>query len=116
MRVTANGARSFIVDKNTTRGRIRITLGPAGTDALTVPQAREKARIALGLISEGYTREQIEDRLARVEDRIPEGATTLDDVLKRYLAERAHKLAERTKADYPKLVKTYLPGLAVSPP
>ena len=33
---------------------------------------------------------------------------TLDQVLKMYLAERAHKLADRTKSDYGKLVETYL--------
>src|SRR5262245_35254186 len=78
VRVTTGGARSFVVDKNTKRGRIRITLGPAGTDALTVPQAREQARIAIGLIAEGYTPQQIRDRLGRVDDRIPLDAMTLD--------------------------------------
>src|SRR5688572_2205621 len=71
VRVTAGGARSFVVDKNTARGRIRITLGPAGTDAMTAVQAREQAVIALGMIKEGRTPDQIRDRLARVEDRIP---------------------------------------------
>lgn len=108
VRVTAGGARAFVVDKNTKRGRIRITLGPAGTDAMTVLHAREKAQIALGLIAEGFGADQIKDRLARVEDRIPDGAVTLDQALERYLAERKHKLAERTVSDYRKLVHTHL--------
>jgi integrase len=108
VRVTANGARSFVVDRNTSRGRVRITLGPAGTDALTVPQAREKARIAIGLIGQGYTREQIEERLARAEDRVPPSAMTLDQVLDRYLKRRKHKLAERTRRDYRNLMDTHL--------
>ena len=108
VRVTSNGARSFIVDRNTTRGRIRITLGPAGTDELTVPRAREQARIALGLIGQGYTREQVEERLARAEDRIPSGAVTLEQVFTRYLARRRHKLSERTRSDYRQLVDTHL--------
>jgi integrase len=109
VRVTRNGARSFMVDKNSVeRGRVRITLGPAGTDAMTAVQAREQARIALGLMEEGYTPDKIKDRLQRAEDRIPEGAVTLNQVLEKYLAERKHKLAARTVADYRKLVKVYL--------
>lgn len=109
VRVTANGARSFIVDKNSVeRGRVRITLGPAGTDAMTAVQAREKARIAIGMLQEGHTPQQIKDRLARVEDRIPEGAWTLDKVLDQYLTHRRHKLAERTVSDYRKFVEKYL--------
>jgi integrase len=108
VRVTANGARSFVVDRNTSRGRIRITLGPAGTDTLTVPQAREKARIAIGLIGQGYTREQIEERLARAEDRVPPGAMTLDQVLDRYMKRRKHRLSERTRSDYRQLMDTHL--------
>ena len=76
VRVTTGGARSFVVDKNTKRGRIRITLGPAGTDTLTATQAREQAQITLGLIAEGYTAQQIRDRLDRTQDRIPSGATS----------------------------------------
>lgn len=109
VRVTRNGARSFVVDKNSVeRGRVRLTLGPAGTDALTAVQARQQAAIALGLISEGYTADQIKERLARAEDRIPEGATTLNQVLEKYLAERKHKLSPRTVSDYRKLLKVYL--------
>jgi integrase len=108
VRVTANAARSFVVDKNTSRGRIRITLGPAGTDQITLPQAREQTRIALGLIAEGYTADQIKDRLARADNRIPEGAVTLNQVFEEYLAERKHKLAARTVSDYRKLLKTHL--------
>ena len=109
VRVTSGGAHAFVVDKNTKRGRIRITLGPAGTDALTIAQAREQARIALGLIAEGYTPAQIRDRLDRTQDRIPSGAMTLHQVLEMYLRERSHKLAERTKSDYSELVNVYLP-------
>ena len=108
VRVTRGGARSFVVDKNTKRGRIRITLGPAGTDALTAAQAREQTQIALGLIAEGYTAQQIRARLDRTQDRIPSGAMTLNDVLVQYLLERRHKLTERTRSDYTKLVDTYL--------
>jgi integrase len=109
VRVTRNGARSFVVDKNDAkRGRVQIALGPAGTDSMTAVQAREQARIALGLMEEGYTPDKIRDRLQRAEDRIPEGATTLNQVLEQYLAERKHKLAERTVSDYRKLVKVYL--------
>jgi integrase len=106
--VTKNGTRSFVVDKNTKRGRVRITLGPAGTDAMTALQARERARIALGLIAEGYTREQIDDRLARSQEEIPSGAPTLGEVLEQYLTERAHKLSERTRTDYRRIVDTHL--------
>ncbi len=108
VRVTRGGSRSWVVDKNTTRGRIRITLGPAGTDSLTPVQARGQTRIALGLIAEGYTAEQVKARIDRVEDRIPDGAITLQQALDQYLAERAHKLAQRTKDDYQGLVDTYL--------
>src|SRR5689334_22574071 len=66
VRVTANGARSFVVDRNDVkRGRLRLTLGTAGTDAMTAAQARELAAIALGLYAEGYTAEQIKGRLER---------------------------------------------------
>jgi len=108
VRVTTGGARSFVVDKNTKRGRIRITLGPAGTDTLTATQAREQAQITLGLIAEGYTAQQIRARLDRTQDRIPSGAMTLNNVLEQYLLERRHKLTERTRSDYTKLVDTYL--------
>lgn len=108
VRVTRGGARSYVVDKNTKRGRIRITLGPAGTDLLTIVQARAQARIALGLIAEGFTAEQIKGRLARAEERVPEGAMTLQQLLDQYLLERAHKLAQRTKDDYQGLVDTHL--------
>ena len=108
VRVTAGGSRSFVVDKNTARGRIRITLGTAGTDSLTAAQSRDRARIALGLIAEGLTADQIRARLDRAQDRIPSGAMTLNDVLEQYLSERRHKLAERTKRDYLSLMDTYL--------
>lgn len=109
VRVTANGARSFVVDKNNVqRGRVRITLGRAGTDSMTAVQAREQARIAVGMLAEGYGADQIKVRLARAQDRIPEGSLTLDQMLEQYLAERKHRLAERTVADYRDLVKTYL--------
>jgi integrase len=71
-------------------------------------RSREQAQIALGLIAEGYGADQIKERLARAEDRIPEGAVTLNQVLERYLAERKHKLAARTVSDYRKLVTTHL--------
>ncbi len=108
VRVTTGGARSFVVDKNTKRGRIRITLGTAGTDFLTTAQSRDQARIALGLIAEGHTADQIRTRLDRSQDRIPSGAMTLNDVLEQYLIERRHKLAERTRRDYLSLMDTYL--------
>lgn len=108
VRVTAGGARSFVCDKNTNRGRIRITLGPAGTDALTAIRSREQARIVLGLIQEGYGPDQIKAHLARVEDRIPMGAVTLGQILESYLAERKHKLADRTVNDYRLLMKSHL--------
>jgi hypothetical protein len=108
VRVTKGGARSFVVDKNTKRGRVRITLGPAGTDALTIAQSREQTRIALGFIAQGYPAAQIKDRLHRSQARIPNGAVTLNDVLDQYLIERRHKLAERTRSDYRRLVDTYL--------
>jgi hypothetical protein len=43
--------------------------------------------------------DQIKARLARAEDRVPEGALTLQQVLDQYLAERAHRLAPRIQAD-----------------
>jgi integrase len=106
VRVTA-GSRSFVVDRNTSRGRIRITLGAAGADSLTVAQAQAQARIALGLIAQGYTAAQIKERMARIEDRIPSGAMTLGAVLDQYLDERKHKLAERTASDYRKLLAAH---------
>ena len=108
VRVTKGGARSFVVDKNTVRGRIRITLGPAGTDSLTSAQARDQARIALGLIAEGHTANQIRDRLDRSQDRIPSSSMTFSQVLDQYLTERKHKLAESTVKDYLRLMDTYL--------
>jgi integrase len=108
VRVTAGGSRSFVCDKNTKRGRIRITLGPAGTDALTAVRSREQAQIVLGMIAEGLGADQIKDRLARVDDRIPVGAVTLEQVLELYLAERKHKLSVRTVSDYRALMSTHL--------
>lgn len=108
VRVTTNGARSFVVDRNTSRGRIRITLGPAGTDAMTSQQARRAAAVVLGLIEQGYTPGQIKDHLARANDAIPAGAVTLSQVFDEYLQDRRGKLSERTKADYRRLMDTYL--------
>ena len=108
VRVTAGGARAYVVDKNTNRGRIRITLGKAGTDSLTSAQSRDQARIAIGLIAEGYTAGQIRDRLDRTQHRIPSGAPTFKQVLEQYLSERAHKLAENTRRDYLALANTHL--------
>jgi integrase len=108
VRVTAAGDRAFVVDKNTSRGRVRVTLGPAGTDSLTDLQAREQARIAVVLIEQGYSGEQIKAQLAEAQGRIHEGAITFQQVLDRYLIERKRKLAPRTKADYQDLLDTYL--------
>jgi integrase len=108
VRVTHKGVRSYVVDKHVRKTRVRPTLGAAGTDAITPVQARQKARIALGLIAEGYGTEQIVERLARAEERIPAGAVTLQQMLEQCLAERKHKLADRTKADYQSLLNTYL--------
>ncbi|MDP1672879.1 MAG: Arm DNA-binding domain-containing protein, partial [Burkholderiales bacterium] len=108
VRVTSNGARSFVVDRNTPRGRIRITLGQAGTDALTAEQARKSALIVLGLIEQGFTAGQIKDRLARVDERVPEGAVTLGQVFEEYLQDRTGKLSERTVSDYRRLMDSHL--------
>lgn len=108
VRVTTGGDRAFVVDKNTSRGRVRITLGAAGTDSLTDVQAREQARMVVVLIEQGYASEQIKARLAEAQERIPESAVTLEQVLEKYLAERKHKLAPRTVFDYRDLLDTYL--------
>lgn len=109
VRVTKKGARAFVVDKNTKHGRIRITLGDAGTEHLTPAQSRAKARIALGLIEQGYPPAHIKAQLEQADGTvIPSNAIALQPVLDRYLFERKHKLAERTKRDYQELINTHL--------
>jgi hypothetical protein len=94
VRVTRGGSRAFVVDKNTARfGRMRIKLGDAGTDSFTTTQSQKKCRIAVGLIEQGFTAEQVRAHLDQVDDRLPEGGMTLQQVLDQYLLERSHKLS-----------------------
>jgi integrase len=102
VRVTRGGARAFVVDRNTERGRIRITLGDANPATLTVFNARLQAAHVVGLIGKGATAAQIRAALAREDGGIEPGAATCGDVLDEYLRVKRN-LAPRTAYDYRRL-------------
>ena len=100
VRVTQGGARSFVVDRKTERGRIRITLGPC--ESMTVFNARLRAADVVGQIGKGATAAQIKVTMARDDGAVEPGAVTCGAVLDEYLKMK-RSLAPRTAYDYRRL-------------
>ena len=98
LRVTASGAKSFIIEKRIS-GRVRrITLGRY--PALTVEQARRQAHKLLGEIATGHDpiTKQREDQARSV---------SLSQVFEGYLQER-NSLKLRTRSEYTRAMNSYL--------
>lgn len=98
LRLTANGTKSFIVEKRI-HGRVRRqTLGRFGE--LTVEQARKRAQHMLGQIAMG--RDPVaEQKQARVK------ATTLEQTFQDFLKARKN-LKPKTRNDYQRAIHVYL--------
>lgn len=95
LRVTSNGAKSFIVEKNIGNKVRRITLGKYG--ALTVEQARKEAHKIISQIATGI------DPLAQKRaDKMR--AVTLEEVFKDYLQARK-SLKPNTLYNYQRVLK-----------
>lgn len=99
VRITANGTRSYIVEKRID-GRIRrITLGRRGE--LTPAQARKFAQVKLGQIAMGI------DPVAERKKQLLQ-ATTLDACFEDFKKARKH-LSEKALYDYDRVIRVALP-------
>ena len=107
IRVTAAGAKSFILRYRTRSGRERTyTIGPAGEGGWKTARAREHAKdLKARIRSEaGY------DPLAEIEAE--RDAPTIDDLAKRFLKEHAAKKRPVTRDSYARCIARYiLPAL-----
>lgn len=104
VRITASGARSYIVEKKIAGRTKRITL--ARCDLLTVKAAREEAIQALGKMAKG---EVPSPRVVPVASP-PVPVSTLGDVLEHYLKERQRRvppMKPRTVQSYRKLMQGF---------
>jgi len=90
VRITATGARSFILQKKVGGKDQRITIGKYGP--LTLEQARKQAQVLLGKIAEG-----LNPRAEKVRQRMQQ--TTLEAAMEDYLQSRK-SMKESTKKDY----------------
>lgn len=101
VRVTAGGAKSYVVQSKVNGKARRVTLGRHGT--ITADQARKLARIELGNMARG-----VDPSLEKAQRRAQ--AVTLAEAVESYLANRRTRsglpLKERTKADIRYHLKT----------
>jgi integrase len=99
-RVTANGAKSFVLSyvvRGIGRQR-RYTIG--GCDRWTASDARDEAKRLKALIDRGG------DPLAQIEDA--RAAPTMADLIERFEAEHLERKREATAVDYRSMIKTYV--------
>jgi integrase len=97
VRVTSGGARVYVAQGNSNGETIRVKLGPVS--ALTLTQARQRAREVLGTIASGVN-PNAQRKLARAR------AITLAESVEAYIETRkgARRLAPRTEYDYRRLL------------
>jgi integrase len=97
VRVTSGGARVYVAQGNSNGETIRVKLGPVS--ALTLTQARQRAREVLGTIASGVN-PNAQRKLARAR------AVTLAESVEAYIETRkgARRLAPRTEYDYRRLL------------
>ena len=105
LRITASGAKSFVVEKRINGKSRRITLGPY--PALTVEQARSEAQKLLGEIVTGY------DPIKERQDARLNGIT-LHEAFKAFRQARTH-LAIKTLYDYQRVMEVALPDWQTKP-
>jgi len=105
LRITASGAKSFVVEKRINGKSRRLTLGPY--PALTVEQARLQAQKLLGDIVTGYDpiKEREDERLNRI---------SLHEAFKAFRQARSH-LAIKTLYDYQRVMEVALPDWQAKP-
>src|SRR5947209_712953 len=107
IRVTAAGAKSFVVNYRTRSGRERrYTIGPAGKGGWKTSVARERAKDIKARIRS----EADYDPLGEIEAE--RGAPTVEDLAKRFLKEHAAKKRQSTQEQYQHSIDRYiLPAL-----
>jgi integrase len=99
LRVTANGARSFILSYRTGDGRARrLTIGDLG--AWTVAAARTEAAELRRQIDQGG------DPLGELQDE--RNAETVSDLADRFLLEHGTRLRPKSLLDYRRLIKRHI--------
>lgn len=98
LRITASGARSYIIEKRVEGRNRRYTLGRHGE--LTTVQARKLAQVRLGQIAMGI------DPLAERRRQLRR-ATTLNACFKDFKKARSH-LSEKTLYDYDRVLRVAL--------
>src|SRR5262245_37612472 len=99
IRVTANGARSYVLRYTTRAGRERTyTIGDATVWRTT--QARDKARELRREIEDGG------DPLGELEEE--RAAPTMGDLIERFRAEHLPKKRPNTIADYERILENYI--------
>jgi hypothetical protein len=104
IRVTASGARSFVLNYRFQGRERRITIGPYGPDQWTVAGARRRA---------GELRRQIENGIDPLGEKIDaRKAPTVADMCQRFIEEHLPKLRPATATEYRALIETrILPAL-----
>ena len=99
VRVTASGARSFVLNYLTKGGRERrITIGSCGD--WSTSDARREARRLRQLVDQGG------DPLADIE--AAREAPTIADLLQRYEREYLPRLRESSRSDYLRMIRDYI--------
>lgn len=111
VRVSWSGAKSYVVEKKVAGKTKRITIGRC--DLISVKAAREAAITALAMMAKGVVPQ------AEPEPVAPVKATTLQEVLNHYLAERAMRsppMKAKTAADYRKKMEKEMADWLKLPP
>jgi integrase len=102
LRVTSNGVMSFIVRKRIT-GQMNATYTTLGHyPAMTIGQARSKARGAVNVISDGVSPKKLKD------SNLSKQTITLKIVFNNYVRSRGTNLQESTIKGYKGIVESYL--------
>lgn len=96
LRVTANGSKSFVVEKIVNNKVRRMTLGKY-SDALPVEKARKMAQVLIGKITDG------KDPIAEKQSKRMH-QTTLSEVMQEYIQTRKG-LKPKTLYDYQRVIK-----------
>lgn len=109
VRVSVTGSRAYFVEKKVAGKTRRITIGR--TDLITLKAAREAAIESLGAMARGEVLPAIKPELEPVK---PRDATTMQEVLDHYLAERQRThppMKASTAKNYRKLMAEFGPWL-----
>jgi integrase len=100
LRITAAGAKSFVLNYRFAGRERRYTIGPYGTDQWTLVRARKRAGELRRMIEGG------KDPLAlRQEAR---KAETINDLADRFVEQHFHKLRPSTRRDYGGILARYI--------